>query len=364
MRHASCALSAIALALPRLSCHTAHCLGILLLSLLAFVPASRAADKRDWRTARVISQNISSSTAGTYAMPVGTAVIAVPIRRMSNVVVVETPHDRMTWVELGGKVIILSVNEDVRYYMDGEHFVVLDSKGKKHKFALVGMEKKTEELPKAAATQSTAIGTGFLLNQGGLIGTNWHVVSGAGKISVTFPGWQDSVEAEIVIRDVANDLAILRLKDVTKLAGTCPDLPFQLTDMKSVVLGERVSTLGYPLSPVLGSTPKFSEGVIASKNGLQDDPRSFQISAAIQPGLSGGPLFDDNGNVIGVVEATLNPGATYEATGALPQNVNWAIKADYLLNLAGMLPNEPLSHRTTPFSPEKAARCVGMITAF
>ncbi|MGA2001398.1 MAG: serine protease [Terriglobales bacterium] len=193
--------------------------------------------------------------------------------------------------------------------------------------------KIAKEPLKAASEQGGKSGTGFLLTRSGLIATNWHVVSDAKKISVAFTGWSDSANAEIVIRDKENDLAILRLTDATKLANTCSELPFQLATAKGVTLGQRVSTIGYPLSPYLGSNPKFSEGAIASKSGLQDDPRWFQISAAIQPGSSGSPLFDDNGNIIGIVVASLDAVKAFQLTNAIPQNVNWAIKSDYLLNL-------------------------------
>jgi S1-C subfamily serine protease len=110
-----------------------------------------------------------------------------------------------------------------------------------------------------------------------------------------------------------NDLAVLRLTDHSKLAATCRELPFQLTSSNGVTLGERVSTIGYPLTSMLGSSPKFSEGVISSKSGCQDDPRSLQISAQVQPGSSGSPLFDSDGNIIAVVVATLDAARVYQA---------------------------------------------------
>jgi hypothetical protein len=75
------------------------------------------------------------------------------------------------------------------------------------------------------------------------------------------------------------------------------------------------------------------------------------------------PLFDSAGNVIGIVEATLDAGRVYKTANALPQNVNFAVKSDYLLNLLAMLPEEKLTPTTAKFSVEGAASCVGLIQA-
>ena len=221
---------------------------------------------------------------------------------------------------------------------------------------------KESGLPTSAKGGSS--GTGFLISQNGLLATNWHVVADAKNINVSFPGWSNGANAEVVIRDVVNDLAILRLAETDKLKTTCPALPFQIASSNGATLGERVSTIGYPLTSMLGSNPKFSEGVISSKTGWQDDPRSLQISAQVQPGSSGSPLFDADGNVIGVVVATLDAGRVYQEANAIPQNVNFAIKADYLLNLLAMLPGETHASRTTTFSPENATQCVAIIRAW
>ena len=207
------------------------------------------------------------------------------------------------------------------------------------------------------------LGTGFLLAREGLIATNWHVVADATKITIAFPGWREALPAEVAIRDKVNDLAILRVTEPARLANVCQELPYQLTPSTGVTLGQQVSTVGYPLTSLLGSSPKFSEGVVSSKNGLQDDPRNFQISAQVQPGSSGSPLFDTAGHVVGIVVATLDPANVYKTDSALPQNVNFAVKSDYLLNLVAMLPAEKLAPPTTAFSAEKAASCVGLIQA-
>lgn len=213
----------------------------------------------------------------------------------------------------------------------------------------------------STSAKTAAHGTGFLVSRSGLIATNWHVVANAKKIEITFPEWKDSFGAQIVIKDEKNDLAVLRIADSTKLTTVCPEFPFQLTSSSRITLGERVSTIGYPLESILGSNPKFSAGVVTSKTGWQDDPRTLQVSAEVQPGSSGGPLFDGEGNIVGVVFATLDAATVFQAAGILPQNVNWAIKSDYLLNLLNMLPGEALASRETSFSPEKASKCVANV---
>jgi hypothetical protein len=86
--------------------------------------------------------------------------------------------------------------------------------------------KVSEESASAPSANGVASGTGFLLSRSGLLATNWHVVADAKNISVAFPGWSGAVSAEVVVRDVVNDLAVVRVTDATKLATTCPELHF------------------------------------------------------------------------------------------------------------------------------------------
>jgi S1-C subfamily serine protease len=109
---------------------------------------------------------------------------------------------------------------------------------------------------------------------------------------------------------------------------------------------------------LLGSGAKYSEGVISALTGVRDDPRHLQISAAIQPGSSGSPLFDEEGNVVGVVVATIDAAYLYQYTEALPQNVNFAIKADYLINLIEMLPDRQDERTRKSTGVEDMSRCV------
>jgi S1-C subfamily serine protease len=84
-----------------------------------------------------------------------------------------------------------------------------------------------------------------------------------------------------------------------------------------------------------------TKGEISSQTGFQDDPRQWQISVPIQPGNSGGPLCDENGNLIGIVESTLDAIKMAKMAGEIPQNVNYAVKSSYILPLLDEVQNLP-----------------------
>ena len=88
------------------------------------------------------------------------------------------------------------------------------------------------------------------------------------------------------------------------------------------------------MASVMGEEVKFTDGKISSKSGIQGDVRVYQISVPIQPGNSGGPLFDMDGNVVGITSSGLN--REYFKS----ENVNYAIKASYLKNLMEACPEE------------------------
>jgi hypothetical protein len=85
------------------------------------------------------------------------------------------------------------------------------------------------------------------------------------------------------------------------------------------------------MSEILGTAPRLTKGLVSAAVGLKDDPNHLQISAAIQPGNSGGPLLNEAGEVMGIVNSTLNPLAIMNRTGgSLPQNVNFAVKSSVI----------------------------------
>jgi S1-C subfamily serine protease len=158
--------------------------------------------------------------------------------------------------------------------------------------------------------------------------TNNHVVKNATQIRlVTSVGF---IAAKVVRVDAANDLALL------KAAGRFASLPIAAS--RTMNLGGTVATIGFPNIGLQGFAPKLAKGEIASLSGAQDDPRYFQISVPVQPGNSGGALVDERGNVIGIVSAKLDASAALAASGALPENVNYAVKSSFLLSFLESVP--------------------------
>jgi len=171
-------------------------------------------------------------------------------------------------------------------------------------------------------------GTGFFITEGGFLVTNEHVVRDATQIRlITSAGL---IAAKVVKVDAANDLALL------KAEGRFAAVPVAAS--RGVKLGGTVATVGFPNIGLQGFAPKLAKGEIASLSGAQDDARYFQISVPVQPGNSGGALVDERGNVVGVVSAKLNARAALSATGALPENVNYAVKSSYLLSFLESVP--------------------------
>ncbi len=161
-------------------------------------------------------------------------------------------------------------------------------------------------------------GSGYAIGDGYIV-TNNHVAGEANiiKIKGVNGDMNTSYSAEVVVTDKVNDIAIIKITDPNfKDYGT---LPYAVMQQMAEV-GEEVFVLGYPLTQALGNEIKLTNGIISSRTGYQGNIATYQISAPIQPGNSGGPMFDSKGNVIGIVVAGV-PGA---------ENVGYAIKTSYL----------------------------------
>jgi S1-C subfamily serine protease len=177
-------------------------------------------------------------------------------------------------------------------------------------------------------SEIAASATAFFVTEDGYALTSYHVIKQAAHVQLLTP--TGVFPASIIKTDAANDIALL------KASGKFPSLPLQLS--RSVELGETVFTVGFPNIALQGLEPKLTEGKISSLSGVQDDPRYFQISVAVQPGNSGGALVNSKGNVVGVVAAKLSVGAALAMSGSLPENVNYAVKSSYALLLLESVP--------------------------
>jgi len=183
-------------------------------------------------------------------------------------------------------------------------------------------------IPRIFETRPEGSGTGFFITEDGYLITNEHVAGNGALVRVVT---QDGIlPARVVKVDSANDLALL------KAEGRFAPLP--LVSSRDVKLGRTVATVGFPNIGLQGFAPKLAKGEIAALSGAQDDPRYFQISAPVQPGNSGGALVDERGNVVGVVTAKLSAKATLATSGALPENVNYAVKSSFLLSFLESVP--------------------------
>jgi S1-C subfamily serine protease len=230
--------------------------------------------------------------------------------------------------------------------------------------------------------ESRKFGTGFFVSAEGHILTNNHVVAGCKTLTTS-----DGKPLEVLNRNVDSDLALLlqpnrsreeqKLVDILRRASLLDDEnrqyiwnayhaknskddfvsvldKFDLSDDEKQAicdlrfkrshdesmsmpvavfrtgpapkLGDAVVAFGFPLPGVLSSEGNVSTGIISATSGLGNDVRYIQISAPVQAGNSGGPLFDSSGHVIGVVVAKLDAVKIAQITGDIPQNVNFAVQ--------------------------------------
>lgn len=171
-------------------------------------------------------------------------------------------------------------------------------------------------------------GSGFFVGSD-VVATNYHVVCDAAKIEVVLFNEEGTkrYSAKVWCFDKINDLALLKIEDdkFSKILN----IPYEISS--SVVdVGTGIYTMGYPMSNIMGQEIKVTDGIISSKSGYEGNIVTYQISAAVQPGNSGAPIFSQQGKLIGIVSSGI--------AGA--DNVAYAIKSGYLNNLIQSAPVE------------------------
>ena len=192
-----------------------------------------------------------------------------------------------------------------------------------------------------------AEGSGSVISPDGYVLTNHHVVAGAehgGMMQVTMNDGSKH-EADVVASDANTDVAIVKIKDVK-------DLPFlQFGDSDSVAVGQEVVAVGSPL----GLNATVTSGIVSAKNrpvrASQEGGESslidaIQTDAAVNPGNSGGPLVDRDGNIVGMnsMIASLSNDSSGEG-GSI--GLGFAIPSNFAKRMADELINDgKVSHPT------------------
>ena len=229
------------------------------------------------------------------------------------------------------------------------------------------LAEENRQQPPEEQTPQSGSGSGFFVSKMGHVITNAHVVKGCNRVTVG-DNANKQVPAEIINTDRSNDLALLKLSSLDMASAESKSLIQKLSIVviplaskgllrsEDVRLGEKVLVAGFPFGDFFSNSIKVTTGVVSATRGPGDDSGQFQLDAAIQPGNSGGPIYDSSGNIVGVVISQLDKRKVEKAIGSLPENVNFGIKASTVrqfLTSSG-LPSKK-SERTEEKSTEQLA---------
>jgi len=183
--------------------------------------------------------------------------------------------------------------------------------------------------------QNSFGGTGFAISTNGYILTNLHVINGADSLYVQ-NNKGESFKVKSIYTDSQNDIAILKISDNN--FSHLSSIPYSIKKTTSSI-GETVYTLGYPKDDAV-----LGEGYVSSKNGFIGDTTQYQVSIPVNPGNSGGPLLDNNGNLVGIIS-----GKPDQTEGAA-----FAIKSKYILEAMRAIPQDSLGTNKLSASSKKS----------
>lgn len=192
-------------------------------------------------------------------------------------------------------------------------------------------------------------GSGILVAPDRVV-TNHHVAKDCQRLRVG-----GAADGRVLGSDAQADLALIEWHSPAPMEPATVRLA-------AANIGEAATVVGFPLNGLLGFN--VTTGNVSSLSGLRGDKRLLQISAPVQPGNSGGALLDAGGNVLGVVVSKLNALRVAQATGDVPQNVNFAIRAH---TLATFLDAHGVAFKSTattavPMAAQEVARAAQAFT--
>ena len=169
-------------------------------------------------------------------------------------------------------------------------------------------------------------GSGVLINNKGYIATNNHVINGAEKIRISFQNDSIDYEAKIISQNEENDVAIVQITDSRFKSAVKP-----VKWNSSVSLGEKVFTLGYPISNKMSDNVKVVDGIVSGLNGREGNKAFFQTTLPVWYGNSGGPCFNSKGEILGLATQILWD------KGEKVDNVAYITKTSNVLSLANSI---------------------------
>ena len=167
-------------------------------------------------------------------------------------------------------------------------------------------------------------GTAFFVSGSGQLFTAAHVIDGCLRTQIEYDG--DSHRVDLLGESALLDVALLQ-------SPVSTDHYLALRADPDIVLGERVSAAGFPLTNVLANSANLTVGNVSSLKALPGSMGKYQFSAPVQPGSSGGPVVSEKGELIGMTTGTLNVKALIDK-GVVPQNINFALEPKHLARFA------------------------------
>jgi S1-C subfamily serine protease len=195
-------------------------------------------------------------------------------------------------------------------------------------------------------------GTCFLISAEGYFITNYHCIENAKEITVKGIDGDFTTKfgATVVASDPSNDLALLKISNKNV---KFENPPFAIRSV-GVAQAEKVYALGYPKADAMGKEVKITEGIISAKSGVRGDISKFQISAAVNSGNSGGPLIDEDGNLIGVIFAK----------STIADAAGYAIKSSYLETFLNNVDGFTIPNLTNLYKDKSLPQKVEILSGF
>jgi serine protease Do len=195
----------------------------------------------------------------------------------------------------------------------------------------------TDKTAAKKAIQFKSGGTGFLLDGKGYLVTNAHIIRNSKNIAV-FNNKGEEFNAVVLQTDNARDIAILKIVD--KSFKVIPSLPYGISKTVSDV-AEPIYTLGYPRNDIV-----YSEGYLSARTGHNGDTLSCQLGIAANRGNSGGPVFNHNGEVIGII-------STKETES---EGVAFAIQSKFIFDAIDQLKKGDTAYQSLKLSSKSSVR--------